>query len=426
MSLEIPERFAGLFEPHRFKVFHGGRDGAKSWTFADALVNIAARTPKRIVCAREFQNSIEESVHHLLEARLKHYRLPFVVQNNRIFNEIGSEFIFKGLQKQDAEAIKSLEGADIVWVEEAQNVSEASWKKLIPTVRKEGSEIWVSFNPDTKDVPTYKRFVTNAPTGALVVKVGWEHNPWRSKVLDDDRRDMQRDDPESYDNVYGGNVREFAEGAYFTEQMKDAIKFGRIGDAPHDPSLLVWVFLDLGGAGQKSDPHAAWFIQATQTGTFNVMDYWEGNNVDLVKMATEVFIKRRDELGYKYAKIVIPHDGTHANRQIGKTDEDVLLGLGLPVETQERTQEKDKDVRNIRLVIPKCRFDLSKTDPGVSALKNYRQEKDEKTQLWKFKHNWASHGTDAFRGFSVYQAEHSMLLPSNDNVPSIPRRVVVC
>jgi hypothetical protein len=69
---------------------------------------------------------------------------------------------------------------------------------------------------------------------------------------------------------------------------------------------------------------------------------------------------------------------------------------------------------------------LSKTDPGVSALKNYRQEKDEKTQLWKFKHNWASHGTDAFRGFSVYQAEHSMLLPSNDNVPSIPRRVVVC
>lgn len=174
MKPELPAKFGGLFEPHRFKVYYGGRDAAKSWSIASALVNIAARTPKRIVCAREYQNSIEESVHHLLESRIDAYGLPFVVQERRIFNAIGSEFIFKGLQKQDAEAIKSLEGTDIVWVEEAQNVSDGSWKKLIPTVRKPGSEIWVSFNPSTADAPTHQRFIINTPPRALVVKVGWQ------------------------------------------------------------------------------------------------------------------------------------------------------------------------------------------------------------------------------------------------------------
>jgi phage terminase large subunit len=232
VSLEIPEAFAGLFEPHRFKVFHGGRDSAKSWSFADALINIAARTPKRIVCAREFQNSIEESVHHLLEVCIRHYGLPFTVDKYRIYNALGSEFIFKGLSKQDAAAIKSLEGADIVWVEKAQNVSHASWQNLIRTARKEGSEIWVSFNPTMEDAPTYQRFVLNPPPGALVKKVGWRDNPWRSKVLDEDREHMRLTDPEGYDNVYEGNCRTFAEGAYFREEMEAFDRAGRIGDVP--------------------------------------------------------------------------------------------------------------------------------------------------------------------------------------------------
>ncbi|MBN9219545.1 MAG: PBSX family phage terminase large subunit [Mesorhizobium sp.] len=274
-QVELPEKFAGLFEPHRFKVFYGGRDGAKSWSFADALVHLGARKPLRIVCAREFQNSIEESVHHLLASRIDHYKLPYTVEKYRIYNALGTEFIFKGLSKQDAAAIKSLEGADIVWVEEAQNVSEASWKNLTPTVRKEGSEIWVSFNPDVEDAPTYQRFVVNPPPGALVVKVNFSDNPWRSKALDAEREHMRLTDPVAYDNVWEGNCRSFAEGAFFQKEMQDAAKLSRITMVPHDPAKRVWTFWDLGWG----DPASIWFVQPTDTDMFNVIDYWEGSNV---------------------------------------------------------------------------------------------------------------------------------------------------
>ncbi|MBB6509745.1 hypothetical protein F4695_003113 [Rhizobium soli] len=206
-SIEIPEAFAGLFEPHRYKVYNCGRGSGKSWAVARVLVNLAHHTPLRAVCAREFQNSIEESVHKLLSDQIKFFGLPYTIDKYRIYNDIGSEFIFKGLSKQDAAAIKSLEGADIVWVEEAQNVSEASWRNLTPTVRKDGSEIWVTFNPDVEDAPTYQRFVIKQPTNALVRRVNWDENPWFPSVLEQERLDMLRDDPEGYQNVWEGHSR---------------------------------------------------------------------------------------------------------------------------------------------------------------------------------------------------------------------------
>lgn len=421
-ELQIPEAFAFLFEPHRFKVAYGGRDSAKSWSFADALINIAARTPKRIVCAREFQNSIEESVHHLLEKRIRHFGLPFTVDKYRIYNSIGSEFIFKGLSKQDAAAIKSLEGADIVWVEEAQNVSNASWQNLIPTVRKDGSEIWVSFNPTVEDAPTYQRFVQNPPPGALVVKVGWRDNPWRSKVLDDDREYMRLNDPVGYDNVYEGNCRTFSEGAYFREEMEALQRAGRIGDVPYNPTKPVWAFWDLShSASGKGDPHAIVFVQPGDGSGFDVIDYWEGNNVSLPKVAAEVLQGRK----YTYAKQILPHDGGRVNSHTGETDKQLLEGFGFKVDQQERTKDVERDVNGLRLVLPRCRFDAVNCKGLLASLRNHRQEKDEKTGLWNFKHDWTSHGVSAFRGFSVYQAENG-LRAANDNVPSSPRRAVVC
>lgn len=184
-------------------------------------------------------------------------RLPFTVDKYRIYNALGSEFIFKGLSKQDAAAIKSLGGADIVWVEEAQNVSNASWQNLIPTIRKEGSEIWVSFNPTVEEAPTYHRLVLNPPPGALVVKVGWRDHPWRSKVLDDDREHMRTNDPAGYDNVYEGNCRTFSEGAYFRDEIEALRRDGRIGDVPYNPNKTVWTFWDLSHAASgKGDPHS--------------------------------------------------------------------------------------------------------------------------------------------------------------------------
>lgn len=370
---------------------------------------MAARKPLRIVCAREFQNSIEESVHHLLEKRIKHYGLPFTVDKYRIFNAIGSEFIFKGLSKQDAAAIKSLEGADIVWVEEAQNVSHASWQNLIPTVRAEGSEIWVTFNPDTEDAPTYQRFVVNPPPTAHVIKVNWNDNPWFPTVLDEERRHMLATDPQAYDNVWRGNARTFAEGAFFQEQMQSLERGGRIGDVPHKVGKPVSTFWDLGGSSGKGDSTAIWWVQPTDTNTYDIIDYWEGNNVDLTTIARDVIQERGRTFGYSYALHLLPHDGGHESRQTGKNDAEILRPLvNGEVEVAPRVSDKSRAVNAIRVVLPRCRFDKVKTKNGLACLRGHRQEKDPKSGLWRFKHDWTSHGVDAFQGFVAYQDENEM------------------
>lgn len=397
MRLELPPKFVPFLDPYRYKFAHGGRGSAKSWSVANILVNVAARTPKRIVCAREFQNSIDESVHKLLSNRIKYYNLPFQIDKTRIYNSIGSEFIFKGLYKGDASTIKSLEDADICWVEEAQKVSKASWDNLIPTIRKEGSEIWGTLNPDLEDDPTYQRFILNPPPDSYVVQVNYNDNPWFPDVLERERLHMSDIDPVSYMNVWEGRPRSFAEGAFFRAEIEALEANGRIGDVPYDSNKPVYVWFDLGHAASgKGDPHAIWFVQDGGGTTFNIIDYWEGNNKSLPDVAKIMLGKP-----YTYAKVVLPHDGARVNSHTGKSDAEILEDFGFKVELQERTKSLDRDTNNVRLVLPMCRFDKEKCSQGIKALKHHRQEKDEKTGLWKFIHDWTSHGTSAFRYFSV-------------------------
>jgi len=179
MRAEFPEKLAFLFQPKRYKVAWGGRGSAKSWSIARALLIIAAQKTKRILCAREFQNSIQDSVHKLLSDQIEALGLSdqYEIQKTTIIHRLtGSEFIFSGL-RHNVDSLKSKEGIDIVWVEEAQMVSSFSWDKLIPTIRKEGSEIWISFNPELETDETYKRFVLNPPTESVVAKINWRDNP---------------------------------------------------------------------------------------------------------------------------------------------------------------------------------------------------------------------------------------------------------
>ena len=184
MRGEFPEKLDFLFEPARYKVAYGGRGGAKSWGFGRALLILAAQRPLRVLCAREFQNSIAESAHALFAQQIDLLGLGpiFDVQEKRILGANGSEFIFKGLRHNVA-SVKSTEGVDICWVEEARTVSKTSWDVLVPTIRKEGSEIWISFNTELEADETYQRFVKKPPTGARVVKIGWVDNPWFPAVL---------------------------------------------------------------------------------------------------------------------------------------------------------------------------------------------------------------------------------------------------
>lgn len=191
MNAQIPEIFEFLFSPNRYKVAHGGRGSGKSWAFARALILLATKEPKRILCTREVQNSIRDSVHRLLADQIKSMGLDkcWTITDRSISCSNGSEFFFEGLFR-NVDKIKSYEGIDICWVEEAHNVSEDSWELLTPTVRKEQSEIWVSFNPKYENDNTYQRFVANQPANAMIKQVNFNKNPWFPEVL---RGEMERD-----------------------------------------------------------------------------------------------------------------------------------------------------------------------------------------------------------------------------------------
>lgn len=212
MKVELPEAFQFLTQPARYKVAYGGRGSAKSWSVARVLCLLAASKPIRILCARELQSSIRDSVHRLLADQIEALNLSarLEVQNAEIRGVNGSLFIFEGL-RHNTTKIKSMEGIDICWVEEAERVSEESWKILVPTIRKPGSEIWVTFNPEQETDPTYTRFVKNPPPDAIVRKVNHDQNPWFPIEL---RKEMEYDyrvDPDSAAHIWGGECKKIGD-----------------------------------------------------------------------------------------------------------------------------------------------------------------------------------------------------------------------
>ncbi len=254
LRADFPEKLAFLFEKARYKVAHGGRGGAKSWGFARALLIQAAQRRMRVLCARELQISIHDSVHKLLAEQVESLGLSprYEVQQSVIKGVNGSEFIFSGL-RSNATKIKSMEGVDICWVEEAQTVSAESWDILVPTIRKEGSEIWVSFNPDQDDDPTYARFVKDPPPGAVVVPIGWADNPWFPETLREEKDYLYRVDPEAAAHVWGGQTRrnsiaQVLRGRYVVESFApgegwNGPYYGADWGFATDPTALVkcWV-----------------------------------------------------------------------------------------------------------------------------------------------------------------------------------------
>jgi phage terminase large subunit len=207
-AIEIGERARFMYqEQARYKVLYGGRGSLKSWSAARTLLLMGGERRLRILCAREFQNSIADSVHRVLSDQIVLMGLDdlYTVQKATIQGVNGTEFIFAGL-RHNTTSLKSLEGVDICWVEEAEAVSEESWQVLDPTIRKPGSEIWVTFNPGQETDPTYQRFVVRKRDDAIVVKVGWKDNPWLPAVLRKQAEDMLRTDPEAYDHVWGGET----------------------------------------------------------------------------------------------------------------------------------------------------------------------------------------------------------------------------
>ena len=254
VDFSIPRALDPIRRPARYKVMYGGRGGGKSFTVASWLVLLGVQKPLRILCTREYQVSIRDSVHRLLADRIEALGLtPFYnVTQTSIKGLNGTEFTFKGLHF-NAQEIKSFEGADLCWVEEAQAVSAESWDVLIPTIRKAGSEIWLTFNPLSLDDATWVRFVKNPPPGAWVQKVLYSDNPWfKETEMESERVHLLKIDPELYKHVWLGEPRTISDaqvfkGRYLIQEFdtpKEARFFhGADWGFANDPTVLVRSFI---------------------------------------------------------------------------------------------------------------------------------------------------------------------------------------
>lgn len=253
----MPDPFREIWKPHRYKVFYGGRGSGKSWAVAQALIVMSDLAKIRVLCCREIQNSIRDSSYQVLKDTAERLgiagRFSFLESEIR-HNVTGSRFIFKGLLRNE-QSVKSTEGIDIAWVEEAQSVSESSWEVLIPTIRKRGSEIWVTFNPLNVDDPTTRRFIENPPPEAYVRKVNYDENPYLPDSLRNELEHDKATDYEKYLHIWEGYPRTISDaqvfkGRFVVEEFADdlwkkaeRLFFGADFGFANDPNTLVRCFI---------------------------------------------------------------------------------------------------------------------------------------------------------------------------------------
>lgn len=415
VSAEFTPLLQCLFKPKRYKVFWGGRGAGRSWGLARALLLEGVKRSLRVLCAREFQNSISESVHKILSDQISLLGLDslYKVEVARIYGPNGTYFAFEGI-KNNTNRIKSYEGLDVCWVEEANKVSRASWGILIPTIRKEGSEIWMSFNPELEEDYTYRRFVIEAGAGGqqmyedpvcFVVKMTWRDNPWFPEVL---REEMERDrkrDPDYYLNVWEGNCLQVLDGAIYARELRRAQSEGRICQVPYFAESPVDVFFDLG----RADNTAMWAAQHVAM-QYRILRYYSASGsishsgdrrlnaipMDDPSGGINHFLREIQSWGYVIGQIFLPHDAKAKRLGSHRSIEEMVRSAGFKVRVLPKLSVVD-GVNAARTIFPNCYFDEVGCEDGLYALRHYRYRVKDGQLSNEPLHDWASDGADAWR-----------------------------
>jgi len=374
----------------RFRVLFGGRGGSKSWGVARALLIKAAKEPLRILCAREYMTSMRDSVHKLLCDQIIDLGLQtfYEITQASIRGKNGSEFSFVGL-KNNVANVKSYEGIDICWVEEASSVTRLSWNVLIPTIRKPDSEIWVTFNPELETDETYQRFVVHKPENAVVTKVNWNDNPWFPDTLKLEMESLKARDPEAHRTVWEGFCRQTVDGAIFAKEVQMAELENRITRVPYDATKPVHAVFDLGWA----DATAIWFIQFIGMET-RLIRYMEDNQQTISHYLAEM-----QKFGYVYDTLWLPHDAQNKTLAAnGRSIEEIVRAAGHKTRIIEKTPVVDS-INAARTIFRSCYFDRENCYDGLQCLRHYRYEVDPDTKQFSRNplHDQYSHGADAFR-----------------------------
>lgn len=397
-TAKFPDKLQFLFEPAPYKVAHGGRGSGKSWGFARALLILGAQRPLRILCAREVQKSIEDSVHTLLKDQVTELGLEsfYEVMAYEIRGKNGTTFSYSGLSQHTVTTIKSFEGVDICWVEEAQAVSKKSWDVLRPTIRKPGSEIWITFNPELETDITYQMFVVDPPTGAVVVQMNYMDNPWFNEKLEAERLDCLAKQPKDYPNIWGGKCKPAVAGAIYYDEVTKAEEEGRFCNVPYDPMLKVQVIFDLGW----NDSMSISMVQK-HSSELRAIDYMEDSNKTLDWYSAEL-----RKLNYNWGRVWLPHDGFTGDYKTGKSAAQILTALGWDVVSKEeiamRALDVEAGIRATRMIFGRLYIDKTKCARLIQCAKRYRRHINQQTQQPGAPlHDEFSHGGDNLRYIAV-------------------------
>lgn len=398
VNAAFPTKFKPLLEQAaRYKVFYGGRGGAKSWQMARALLIKGLKGGLRVLCTREVQSSMKESVHQLLKDQIK--ALGFDAYYRALDNEIrgpdGTLFIFKGLS--DPEAIKSAEGVDVCWIEEARVITKSSWLKLDPTVRKAGSEIWISFNPELETDFLYEFFVKNKPPpGAVVVKVTWRDNPWFTAELRAQKDHARATNYDDYLWVWEGQCQVALEGAVYRNELRSAQAGNRICQFEMVPGKLIHTFWDLG----RSDQTAIWFVQMFGM-EHRIIRYYE-NNGHHISHYLDLLLRLKEDDHYTFGTLWLPHDADEKRLQSRRTTRQQVEDAEFKVKIVPKISVAE-GIQAARGIFPNCWFSETHALEGVNRLRQYHYAVDKKTGVRSKnpEHDDSSNGADAFRYMGV-------------------------
>lgn len=415
-TIDLPDKLVPVFEGSAlYRGAYGGRGSAKTRSFAKMSAVWGARfaqanMPGVIVCGREYMNSLDES--SLAEVKAAIESEPWL----RDIYEIGEKYVrtrdrrieyaFIGL-RHNLDSIKSKSRIRLLWVDEAEPVSETAWSKAIPTVREDDSEIWVTWNPERKNSATHKRFRVDPPANAKIVEMNWRDNPWFPKTLDKIRREDLEKRPDQYAHVWEGDFVSVVEGAYFARSLAEARNQGRITRVAFDPLMRIRVFCDLGGTGAKADAFAAWPAQFIGK-EVRTRDYYEAQGQPL---SSHVNWLRSHGYGPDKADIVLPHDGATHDRVVDVSFESAFRAAGYSVTVipnQGRGAARMR-IEAARRLFPAVWFDADSTEAGRDALGWYHERRSDDAREIGLgpEHDWSSHGADAFGLMAVAYEEPS-------------------
>ena len=401
--IDLPEKLVPVFTgPAMYRGAYGGRGSAKTRSFAKmaAVQGIRfaqANKPGVIVCGREFMNSLDDS--SLAEVKSAIASEPWLaarydVGEKYVRTKDGRiEFAFIGL-RHNLDSIKSKALIRLLWVDEAEPVSDTAWNKADNTVREEGAEVWVTWNPERKNSATHKRFRVDPPAESKIVELNWRDNPWFPETLNKKRLTDREKRPDQYAHVWDGDFVTVVEGAYYAKHLTEAKAQGRISNVARDPLMTIRAIWDIGGTGAKADACAIWIAQFVGR-EIRVLDYYEARGQEL-----SVHVEWLRKHGYGNALCILPHDGKTNDRIFDVSYESALRDAGFEVVVvpNQGAGAASMRIESARRMFPSIWFNASTTEAGRDALGWYHEKRsdDDRNIGLGPNHDWSSHGADAF------------------------------